>query len=260
MPTAPFDTIETILDAARTRLNDAIQSLSGEVLTDNAPFTTQMVNNAWRRFQRKLAGYGYTVLEQSTFITGLPSCYTVDAGVQVWIDWTGYFNGNTLNTSYVLPQWFISPLKLQERINGGGGNFLEMDQILLDLPHIQQGNWNRLWEWKDQRLYMPGSTTNTDLYVRGQSYLADFTDLSQPDAGLQPVPIVQVLDPLANYVCAEMASSRGDIDAKSFVADAESGTLLVAARDTSMARSLRKVSEAQKMADRLTPGQQPAAA
>ena len=42
----PFDTVDTALNMARTRLNDAIASLSGDVLTNDQPFTTQIFQGA----------------------------------------------------------------------------------------------------------------------------------------------------------------------------------------------------------------------
>ena len=47
-PSAPYDQLEVVLFSARVRLNDAIQSIYGDILTDLAAFTPQIVNNAWR--------------------------------------------------------------------------------------------------------------------------------------------------------------------------------------------------------------------
>ena len=266
-------------------------------MTDSQPFTLPIVNVAWRVLQRKLAGLGYLLFEKEFILTALPpvSGSPPDPGTQVWIDWTGYDDGSgTLNTNFVLPQWFISPLTLWERINVGAvanttlqdfenaladdgytqdqidqivalappfpadapnQSFLDMDQVLNGLPAVPQDSWNFYWDWRDNKIYLPGALGLTDLRVRGGSYLADFTDIAvSPN---QPVPIVQCLDPFANLICVEMAGSRGDIDAASFSAKADAGIALIAGRDLQAARALAKSSEVGKMPDRLTPGAQP---
>lgn len=55
MPSSPYDTLESVLTAARIRVNDAIKAIGGEILTDDAAFTIQTINNAWRRLQAVLA-------------------------------------------------------------------------------------------------------------------------------------------------------------------------------------------------------------
>jgi hypothetical protein len=49
--TAPYDSLENVLNTARVRLNDAIQQLGGDIMKDSQPFTQQMANSAWRRLQ-----------------------------------------------------------------------------------------------------------------------------------------------------------------------------------------------------------------
>ena len=51
MPTAPYDMLSAVVNTARVRLNDAIASISGDILTDNAAFTGAAINAAWRRLQ-----------------------------------------------------------------------------------------------------------------------------------------------------------------------------------------------------------------
>ena len=55
--TAPYDTIESVLNLARVRINDAIASIQGDILKDNQPFTLEMANAGWRTLQEFLDGY-----------------------------------------------------------------------------------------------------------------------------------------------------------------------------------------------------------
>lgn len=258
MPTAPTDTIETILNAARTRLNDAIASLAGDVLTDNQPFTTQMVNNAWRRMQRTLAAQGYLILVEETIITAFPAGSS-DPGAFSWIDWTGYFNGTSFTPSgtICLPQDFIEPLRLWERATGTSNPFDDMDEILNGIPAIPKQDWNALWEWRQNRVYLLGANAAADLRLRYQSYFPDFTDISASGGSAQTIPIIQCQDPFSWYICSEMASSRGDLDAKSFDAMADAAATMIAQRNSQEPRSIAKNSQYGAMRDARTPSAQP---
>lgn len=248
---APYDVIETILNGARTRLNDAIAALSGDVLTDNQPFTTQMVNNAWRRFQRRLADLGYVALEKET-ILALPGMTNTDPGVFMWVSWTGCFDGSVTQTSPVLPQDLIQPLKLWERPTGSQAQFIEVDNIDGGMDAVSKQDWNQQSEWRNDAIWMPGALPATDLRVRYASYYSDFTSISaNPN---QVVPIMQCLDPFANYICSEMANSRADLDGATFDAKAEQGTAMIAQRQSAGARGVGKDAEYGRMKDGFTPG------
>lgn len=254
MPSAPYPTIEDCLNAARVRLNDAIQSLGGEVLTDNAVFTLQMVNNAWQKMQNFLLSSGYTGfsrLKDEFIISAIPASVTPDPAVQNYITWAGFYNGSALLSFPVLPQDFISPLKLWERPNQIV-NFRLMDQTLNGIPTVAKQSRNILWDWRDDRLCFPGSTIIWDLRLRYMAYLADFTDVVATPT--QPVQIMRCLDSFSNFICAEMAGSRGDLDAKSFIAEAQAGAAQIYSRDTAQPKAIAKPAEYGKMADSFTPG------
>lgn len=107
-----------------------------------------------------------------------------------------------------------------------------------------------MWEWREDAIFYPGANVPVDLRIRYQAYFGDFAAVTD---GTQVVPIMQCLDPFANLICAEMAGSRGDVDAKSFDAAAEDGITMIANRDLQNPRSMAKTSEAQKQPDRFTP-------
>ena len=250
MATAPYDPISAMTSAARARLNDMIESQNGDVLTDDQPFTLQMVNNAWRRFQRKLADAGYVSLEKETILP-LPGMTSADPGVFMWISWTRCFDGTTAQLSPVLPQDLIGPLKLWERATGSGAQFIEIDSILQGLDAVAKQDWNQQSEWRNDAIWMPGANPATDLRIRYAAYYADFTDIqANPN---QPVPIMQCLDPFSNYICSEMANSRADLDAATFDAKADEGATLIAQRQSAGPRGIDTSAEFGKMRDARTP-------
>ncbi len=256
MPTAPYDTVETVLQAARVRLNDAIQSIAGEILTDTAPFSQQATNNAWRRLQDELANKGFARLKQETIYPSVPACIPTDYGTQVWFSWANYFDGNANQSAPVLPQDMIAPYELWERVHGSTGNYSPMDQLLNGLPTVAKGTLNRVWEWREETIYMPGATGLTDVRLRYAAYLQDFVanspTLATPWYG-QPVPIMRSLNALAWFVCGEMARARTDLDAGYFDAQGTQAAEMIWNRDPAQPRSVFKTSEYGKMPDKYTP-------
>jgi hypothetical protein len=174
-PTAPYGILETALQFARTRINDAIQSLSGDTLTDTAVFTIPIVNAAWRRVQFVLGDYGIPTLDRRLILPSVPLVTSSDYGSQQYLNWTGFFDGTNLQTSPVLPQDFICPLSLAERATATGGTFYPMDKCLRGMPTVVKGALNRMWEWRQDSIYIPGATAAVDILLRYAGYLADFS-------------------------------------------------------------------------------------
>jgi len=201
-----------------------------------------------------LVDLGEVRLTSETIIANLPATVGSDPGSQVWVDWTGYNNSFSLNASFPLPQDLISPLMLWERINGSAsGIFFDMSQVLKGLPTIPKGTTNKMWEWRAEKIYMPGATSATDLRVRYAAYLADFATVGPTQWYQQPVPIMRVLSPLAWFVCSEVAKARGDLDAGWFDQKAIESTIMVFHRNLSQGKEQGTVAESGKMSDKYTP-------
>ena len=250
--TAPYDTVEAVLQAARVRLNDAIISIQGDILTDTAAFSQSMMNAAWHRLQELLANQGFAALNRETILASVPACLSSDQGVRVWFNWVNYFNGSGNVSAPVLPQDLIAPLDLAERAAGGTANFMPMDQCFNGLPTAPRGALNRLWEWRQETIYLPGATAATDILMRYAGFLADFVDnsplLATPWYG-QAVPIMRSLNSLAWFICSEMARARVDLDAGYFDQQAQQAAEYVWNRDYRQGRSLYARAELGKMPD-----------
>ena len=55
VPFSPYPVLDDVLNlAARVRVNDAIQLIGGDTLTDSQPFTQVMTNAAWLKLQQFL--------------------------------------------------------------------------------------------------------------------------------------------------------------------------------------------------------------
>jgi hypothetical protein len=174
MPTTPYDQLETVANMARVRVNDAIVSIGGDILTDIQPFSGQMVNNAWRRMQEYLSDKGVASLDRETPLPSVPACTAADQGTRVYFNYITYYDGTSTQTAPVLPQDLIVPLELFERVHGVTTNYVPMDREYNALPTSPRQPLNRLFQWRQETIYMPGATGLTDILMRYAGYLADF--------------------------------------------------------------------------------------
>lgn len=229
--------------AAKVRLNDDINTLqpvSGKILVNTSDFSLQTVNTAWRKLQEFLANLGYVSLVNETVITGLPAVTNTDPATQVYINWFGYFDGTTLQVAPVLPQSLITPLWVQERQNGTDSWFTKMEIIFDGLPSWPKGPRNRIWEWRNNAIYMPGSTYIMDLRVRFITYFPDFADNQTASPAIpwfqQSIPIMRSQDALSWFVAAELVSARSElgVSADKFWAKGEAAARLIFNRDAKM--------------------------
>ena len=258
MPTAPLDTLETAANMARVRLNDAIQGLGGDIITDSNPFTLVYINAAWRRFQETLVNYGVTWFKPELILSGVPATTNTDPGSQCNFNWVQYFDGTSNQTTPVLPQNFISPLILWERVSGSRGSFLQMDRIDNGLPAVPKAPLNRSWEWRNGAIYLPGALNVTDIRVRYAAVFPDFVDPSTVAFSLQYIPIVRALNPFAWLICSEAAKARGDMDAEDFDKQALVSMKFMFDLDPMQGKSLGNEAELGKMTDQYARSDGPA--
>jgi hypothetical protein len=236
--TAPYDTVEMVLNTARVRMNDAIASIGGDILTDNQPFTQTMIIAAWRKFQAYLANMGSVRFKKPLVLTGFPVVANLDPSSWTTLTWQGYFDGLSVWVppfASVLPQDFISPLKMWERQTGSNSQFFPMEQSVESLCDARKGPFNGSWYWENDTLYMPGSLYSMDLRFEYAAYLADFASNTDGSViGAQPVPIMRSLDALAYYFCAEAALGRDDVDAEPFNQKGDQAARMIFNREVSM--------------------------
>ena len=262
MPVAPTDSVETALNMARVRLNDAIQSLAGDILTDTAPFTLVAVNNAWRRLQELLVNFGFAWLKPETILTSVPAVTNSDPGSQMYISWSVCFDGTTAQVGPLLPQDMIAPLVLWERVNGTAGSFYPMDRLDNGLPAVPKTMLNKSWEWRNGSIFVPGATSITDIRIRYAGFESDFVAPSGVVGAIpfanQPIPIVRAANALAWFICSEVAKARGDVDGGDFDTKAVTTAQMIFNLDPMQARSIEKESGYNRMTDQYTPTEGPA--
>jgi hypothetical protein len=84
-----------------------------------------------------------------------------------------------------------------------------MTKWLDGLPTPPKWNYNRIWEWRGDTIYMPGSLYVEDIRVRYARYLSDFLDVGNTRWFNQQIPVMRASDSLSWFLCYEVASSRG---------------------------------------------------
>ena len=146
---------------------------------------------------------GVETFPQEVILASVTPVQTLDPGVQVYINYSNYYDGVNLNASPILPQDCIIPIRLWERVSGTNQQFVAMYPVSDGLQSRPKTTWLREWEWRDDALYMVGAQQTIDIRFRYNRYLPDIA------AGDSPVPILRCAQALARYTAAEFASSRG---------------------------------------------------
>jgi hypothetical protein len=257
MSSAPLDIVMVAINAANTRLNgrvETLQAIGGQIIGNTQAFSQQVVNDAWRKMQNRLADMRYSGLQTETVFFNVGPAGTIDPAAQAYISFAGYFDGSALQSAPVLPQNLIRPYFLTERQNGTGALFTEMDPYPWSLPRVPKMNWNRSWLWRNNTLYIPGALVATDISLLYAQLFVDFADGSAPWFQ-STIPIPNCIDSFADYICREIAVARGDqAAALAFQASAEDNARLILNQDSTGPKSIIKDSEFMKMRDKYTPG------
>ena len=208
-----YDTVNTVLNMARGRLNDelkTLQPMSGKLLDTNQAFAQQTFNTAYRKCQAWLAEKGYARLINEIIVSAIPVVASLDPAAQCWLSWAGFFDGVSLFPSVALPSGFNHPLKIWERWSGQNAQFMDpgMEKFLDGIPTLNKTTAMMFWEWRNDAIYTPGSLIAEDLRIRYVGFLPDIVDVSGNPWFIQPVPIVRIADGLSWYVVAELSGAR----------------------------------------------------
>lgn len=257
MPSQPLDTVYAAISAANVRLNNAVETLvpvGGQIAGNTNSFSQQLVNQAWRKFQAKLADLRYSGLQTETVLLSIPACTNTDTAVQVYIGYDGYFDGTNLQPNPILPQTLLRPYEMSERVTNSASQFFEMDLLTFTLPRVPKKDWNAQWIWRANAIYMPGALAQTDIAMTFAQLLSDFLDAGATAWFQQTMPIINCLDAMADYICCEIKIAQGQMEgAVAFQASADDKAALIVNRDSTSGKSILKQSNYGMMQDRFTP-------
>lgn len=212
LPSSAYATVESALILARALVNDMMVSQAGEILTDTAPFTFPMLNNAALYMENELKNRGVKTFIKETVLTipvlGVPE----NPSVQVYLADGGFYNGATQANPPQLPTDLQVPQFMWERQTGTTEGWIKMLERPDGLPAYNQGNRLALWEWRTDRIYMPGATQLEDIKIRYESDGMQF---------IVPTDTVMVRgsnSALGNLLAAAYVNSRSPGDGAGFAA------------------------------------------
>lgn len=212
--TAPYDTVEYVLVLARAMVNDLAQNLSGQLLSDAQSYTPVYLNLGWRYLQKELTNAGVETFAKETILTPVTVVNPIDPATQIYISFTGYFDGTAMHDNPVLPPDMVGPLRLWERRTGSLDNYYDMYPTNDGLPSRPQSAYLKQHDWRQDQLFMTGATQSLDLRMRYNAYFDDLV-ISTPPAPASTVPILRCAEALAAYTASAFASARGSQAASS---------------------------------------------
>lgn len=221
--TTAYGVVEDILLDARAIVNDmAVQG--GDVLTDDAPFSIQYVNLAYRRIQSYLAQYGVETYATYQWLLGIPPNLTGDCESRVMLSDSGTQiitpsgQGESSFATPVLPDDLVAPLRLRERLSGCTTRACWMTRPNDGLT--SGGYWGtqfsnsscflRYWDWLDDTLWFYGCTQSVDIELKYEKHLPILSSVTDT------VPIRGVDNAAAQYVAYLFSKARGASVADSF--------------------------------------------
>lgn len=218
--TSSYNTVEQVLNRLRVILNDS-EIQGGDVLTDTAPFSLELVQGGFERVQIELANVGVETLQKEWWILGIPSVPIVDPEGRVTVDDAGceitYPNGigNAFSLSPQLPPDLVVPMKLWERQNGTPNFVSDMVQPNTGLTHISQQAFLVDWQWEGDQLTFRGALQVQDVKVKGEKVLPRLVAVTDP------VPIRGVVNAAAYQSARIFVESRGGQVAPQYQLDAQ---------------------------------------
>lgn len=236
-------------------LNDS-EIAGGDVLTDSAPFTFDVINGAFERVQLELAVVGVETYTGEAWLLALPAVTTLDPEARLIVDDTGttilYPNGigNSFSLTPQLPTDLIVPLKLWER-QSGTNQFTgpPMKQPNDGLLNMNQQTFLVDWEWKADGLRFRGATQVQDVKVKYEKALPALVKSTDP------VPIRGVVNAAAYFGAKIFTESRGGAIAPQFKMGADEEIFLL--KQVSTRRRQRKQVRRQPYSGRGGRSQQP---
>lgn len=234
-----YPNAQQVMNRARAFVNDAFRGGAGRILTDQAPFTTEYLNAALEELQDKISTNGViTLIQDNIILSPITPVTGSNPAQKLFIGYNGFFNGTNMVSLPRLPSNLITIDKVWERQTGSGLPFKEMTQPMEGLPSILQGPWLNVWEYRQDAIYLTGSTIAEDLRVRGQIRFVPVSAEDNDDFANVEINILASVNALATLVAYNYARARGAAAAQQMQADAEKMMRYIVRRYTRRAQGV----------------------
>lgn len=143
-----------------------------------------------------------------TPVNGANGLGNPDPATQTYLGFGGYFDGTTINGNLVLPSDVLYMESVMERQTGTNNSFTKMNQEQSGLPSRPQQPTLAQWEWRNDNIWMVGSTNTVDLRLRYWCALPQFFGATL-DFASTFVPILDCTDAVAYKVAVKYAQMLG---------------------------------------------------
>ena len=158
------------MQLSRVKVNDTFVGQGGQqgrILTNDAPFTLPLINDALQTMGRNLRNEGVKFpLRDNYIMPNVTALVQANPDLQIFIGYDGFFDGTVMHKFPFLPPDLMQPYELWEQNSGSGLPFQPMVQPEGGLPSIIQGPRLGIWEWRNYRIYMVGSTQTKNLRLK----------------------------------------------------------------------------------------------
>jgi hypothetical protein len=171
-----YDNANYILNLARSIVNDAAQSLAGNLLSNSQPYTIPMLNSCYRKLQIDLINNGYEAMQTEVILLQVPPAYTVDPQVQIYVGYQGSNDGYNSFPNPYLPANLMIPLRLWERPTGTIQDYIEMQPVNDGLPSRPQSATLQQFDWRGEAIYFVGANQLNDIRLRFLQFFPDLAD------------------------------------------------------------------------------------
>jgi hypothetical protein len=230
------------MDAARSRVNDMMNSAEGDLLANDVPASQTYLTDAWDWLQARCETAGVQTFIRSVPIYGIPARATDDVANECHITWEGCSDGVNQYETPALPQDMISPKSIWRRPSSAGApitvntsNMELMEHATDGLPVVLDCN---VVDWRDDGIYFYGANYAQDWKFRYSAYRPPL-DITRPN---DKVTIMMCEDCLGARIAFEFASARGSAQTSALEAWSESALLTIPKRATriKMRQSIRR--------------------
>lgn len=200
-----------ILNFVRILVNDTQNGLAGQELSDANPRTWPLLNLCYAKLQNALEDLNVeSVTIQEWRVGPLPATDSAasDPSIVCRLGYDGFDSGDGFQyETPKLPPDLLEPLDIMERPGGSIQPFTPMVQKLGMLPQSAGTGPYRFWDFRQNSVYFPASTSTNELRLRG---IPAWPLLTQPNAGEPPalVKLARSGEALAYMVAAEWAEIR----------------------------------------------------
>jgi hypothetical protein len=130
-----------------------------------------------------------------------------DPATETYFSYAGFFDGSQMWPNFALPADFYAPLYCWERTTNTNNEFQDMMEVQHALPAAKQTTANAFWEWRQDRLVMPGSLLSKDIKIRYVAVLGLLTGIN--DLTSVQVPIIDCENSLSYKMVVRYGLPRG---------------------------------------------------